>query len=163
MRAKLLQSCLTLCDPGTIACQAPLSMRLGINPGVGCHALLQGIFPTQGLTLHLLHWQAGSLPPEAYGMCPFMAGVFLLLSTPSFRLMYAVHVTGPTLTSLRSRVSLPPLLHALHTCSDHSPLLDLRKRDSLVSQPPVLPSSVHFPHHFQSNFTFLFLSFRLDF
>ena len=38
---------------------------LGKNIGVGCHALLQGIFPTQGLNphlLHLLHWQAGSLP-----------------------------------------------------------------------------------------------------
>ena len=35
------------------------------NTGVGCHALLQGIFPTQGLNpslLGLLHWQAGSLP-----------------------------------------------------------------------------------------------------
>ena len=33
--------------------------------GVGCHALLQGIFPTQGSNLCLfclLHWQAGSLP-----------------------------------------------------------------------------------------------------
>ena len=32
---------------------------------MGCHALLQGIFPTQGLNLHLLcllHWQVGSLP-----------------------------------------------------------------------------------------------------
>ena len=32
-----------------------------------CHALLQGIFPTQGLNLcllRLLHWQAGSLPLE---------------------------------------------------------------------------------------------------
>ena len=37
----------------------------GKNLGVGCHALLQGIFPTQGSNpclLHLLHWQAGSLP-----------------------------------------------------------------------------------------------------
>ena len=33
--------------------------------GVGCRALLQGIFPTQGSNPHLLrilHWQAGSLP-----------------------------------------------------------------------------------------------------
>ena len=33
----------------------------GKNTGVGCHALLQGIFPTQGLNLrllHLCHWQA---------------------------------------------------------------------------------------------------------
>ena len=37
----------------------------GKNTGVGCRALLQGIFPTHGTTLcllHLLHWQAGSLP-----------------------------------------------------------------------------------------------------
>ena len=27
----------------------------GKNPGVGCHSLLQGIFPTQGLNLGLLH------------------------------------------------------------------------------------------------------------
>ena len=26
----------------------------GKNSGVGCHSLLQGIFPTQGLNLHLL-------------------------------------------------------------------------------------------------------------
>ena len=35
----------------------------GKNTGVGCYALLQGIFPTQGLNsgiLLLLHWQAGS-------------------------------------------------------------------------------------------------------
>ena len=34
------------------------------NTGVGCHALLQGTFPTQEMNLHLLlllHWQAGSL------------------------------------------------------------------------------------------------------
>ena len=30
---------------------------------MGCHYLLQGIFPTQGPNPHLLHWQADSLPP----------------------------------------------------------------------------------------------------
>ena len=37
----------------------------GKNTGVGCHFLLQGIFPTQGLNPHLLcllHWQVDSLP-----------------------------------------------------------------------------------------------------
>ena len=33
----------------------------GKNTGVGCHALLQGIFPTQGSNLCLLQWQVGSL------------------------------------------------------------------------------------------------------
>ena len=35
----------------------------GKNTGVGCRALLQGIFPTQGSNprlVCLLHWQAGS-------------------------------------------------------------------------------------------------------
>ena len=37
----------------------------GKTIGVGYHALLQGIFPTQGSNprlLRLLHWQVGSLP-----------------------------------------------------------------------------------------------------
>ena len=37
----------------------------GNNTGVGCHALLQGISPTQGSNpcfLSLLHWQVGPLP-----------------------------------------------------------------------------------------------------
>ena len=37
----------------------------GKNTGAGCHALLQGIFLTQGSNpslLRLLHWQAGSFP-----------------------------------------------------------------------------------------------------
>ena len=37
----------------------------GKNTGVGCHALLQGIFLTEGLNLHflcLLHWHVGSSP-----------------------------------------------------------------------------------------------------
>ena len=33
----------------------------GTNTGVGCHALFQGIFPTQGSNLHRLYWQAGFL------------------------------------------------------------------------------------------------------
>ena len=38
---------------------------LGKNTGMGCHAFLQGIFPTQESNqclLRLLHWQASSLP-----------------------------------------------------------------------------------------------------
>ena len=42
----------------------------GKNSRGGCHVLLQGIFPTQGLNPHLLrllHWQAGSLPLASPG------------------------------------------------------------------------------------------------
>ena len=65
--AKLLQSCATFWDSKD--CGLPGSSVPGGSPGkntkVGCHALLQRIFPTQGSNprlLCLLHWQAGSLP-----------------------------------------------------------------------------------------------------
>ena len=55
--AKSLQSCPTLCDP--VDCSLPGSSVHGDSPGkntgVGCHALLQGIFPTQGSNPCLLH------------------------------------------------------------------------------------------------------------
>ena len=50
------QSCLTLCD--SMDCSPPGSSVHGDSPGnteVGCHALLQGIFPIQGLKPGLPH------------------------------------------------------------------------------------------------------------
>ena len=51
------QSCPTLCDP--MDCRPPGTSVHGDSPGkntgVGCHALLQGIFPTQGLIPGLPH------------------------------------------------------------------------------------------------------------
>ena len=40
---------------------------LGKNSEVDCHALLQGMFPTRGSNLHLLHWQTSSLPTGHLG------------------------------------------------------------------------------------------------
>ena len=48
----------------TLEAITPANINKGKNTGVGCHALLQGIFLTQGLNsslLCLLPWQAGSL------------------------------------------------------------------------------------------------------
>ena len=68
--AKSVQSYLTLCNPmddnpqgSSVHGDSP-----GKNTGLCCHALLQGIFPTQGLNPGLLHQQARSLPlaPLAY-------------------------------------------------------------------------------------------------
>ena len=53
--------------------QAPLSMdSQGKNTRLGCHAFLQGLFPTQGSKLRLLrllYWKASSLslPPPKLG------------------------------------------------------------------------------------------------
>ena len=83
----------------------------GKNPGVGCHFLLQGIFPTQGLNpglLHLLHWQVSSLPlvsPEK----PIMLLVFFF-----FLLLFSVTQSCPTFCNPMD-CSLPgfPVLHHL--------------------------------------------------
>ena len=58
MSAKSLQSCLTL----RLLCSWGSPSK---NTRVGCHFLIQWIFPAQGSSpclLCLLHWQAGSLP-----------------------------------------------------------------------------------------------------
>ena len=53
------QSCLPLCDP--MDSSPPSSSAhgdsLSKNTGLGCHALLQGIFPTQGSNPGLQHWR----------------------------------------------------------------------------------------------------------
>ena len=66
------RSCPSLCNP--MDCSPPGSSVHGDSPGkntgVGCYALLQGIFLTQGLNLHLLHWWVHSLPLEpTLGSC----------------------------------------------------------------------------------------------
>ena len=67
MCAASLQLCLNSVQPYGLLCpwDSP-----GKNTGVGCHALLQGIFLTKGSNqqlLSLLNWQAGSLPLVAAG------------------------------------------------------------------------------------------------
>ena len=56
------QLCLTLCNP--MHCSPPGSSGYGIFQAriLVCYFHLQSIFPTQVLKLHLLHWQANSLP-----------------------------------------------------------------------------------------------------
>ena len=59
VKVLLTQQCRTLWDP--MECSSPGSSLHGIfpgkNTGVGCHFLLQGVFPIQVLNLGLLHWK----------------------------------------------------------------------------------------------------------
>ena len=83
------QSCPALCDtmyPVRLLC--PWASP-GKKTRVGCHALLQGIFSTQGLNpglLCLLYWQVGSLPLVPPGKPPvfvcFVYSFILILFTP---------------------------------------------------------------------------------
>ena len=68
----LLFSCWVMFSPSATPgdCSPPGSSVHGIsnkNTGVGCHFLLQEIFPTQGSNPHLLHWEADSLPVSHHG------------------------------------------------------------------------------------------------
>ena len=95
------QSCLTFCN--SMDCSPSGSSIHGDSPGkntrVGCYDLLKGIFPAQGSSphlLHLLHWQAVSLPlewvfisspedlsnPGIESMSPALAGGFFIPESP---------------------------------------------------------------------------------
>ena len=86
VHTKSLQSCPTLCNP--MDCSPPGSSVHGIlqkkKTGVGCHALVHGIFQTLGLNpclLCLLQWQAGSLPlvpSSKTDFCTFLFFLFFL-------------------------------------------------------------------------------------
>ena len=89
MPAVVLQSCPAFRDSGLqptwLLCPWDTP---GKNTGVGCHALLQEIFPTQGLNpgpLCLLHWQAGSLPlgPPGKPFQLYVPGIFCLPILPT--------------------------------------------------------------------------------
>ena len=60
----------------------------GKNTGVGCHAPLHGIFPTQGSNSHLLcllHWQAGllSVAPPRNSKAFIFLSIFIRISKQS--------------------------------------------------------------------------------
>ena len=59
IKVLVAQSCVILCNP--MDCSSPGLFcpwnSLGKNTGLGCHSLLQGIFPAQGLNLGLLCWR----------------------------------------------------------------------------------------------------------
>ena len=83
MRAcSVTQACPTFCGP--MDCSPPTRLLCpwdspGKKTGVGCPALLQGIFPTQGSNPHLLrllHWQAGSLPLRHLGSLMMSSWVY---------------------------------------------------------------------------------------
>ena len=74
------------------------------NTGVGCHFLLQGIFPTQGSNqylLGLLNWQAGSLPLAALGK-PSVGYIFSFLPCLSLLFFLQLFVSPPQITTLPS-------------------------------------------------------------
>ena len=114
----LAQSCLTLCN--SMDCSPPGSSVHGIfqakNTGAGCHFLLQGIFPTQGLNLGLPH--CGRV---LYHLSPYrgegaqnMSDPFLSSRFPSFPLGLCVTAQGGKYTPIcKTRMTLTYSKHSL--------------------------------------------------
>ena len=68
VKMKLLNRVQLFATPWTVAYQVPPSMGFSRqNTGVGCCFLLQGIFPTQGLNLGLLHCRQTLYCPSHQG------------------------------------------------------------------------------------------------
>ena len=87
----------------------------GKNPGVGCHFLLQGPFPTTGLNPHLLRWQAHSLPLSHHGSpC-----VLFSLPYPHPSLQVAESPPPDSTSQLESSL-LPEALKLIVDCPKHS-------------------------------------------
>ena len=104
---------------------AYLRQNTGKNTGVDCHALLQGIFPTQGLNprlLHLPYRQAGSLPLEPPGkpMCSVTPASNAPSLTPRYPLGPSSHITSSGELSPLSTLLSP---HNLSWKNIHHPRL----------------------------------------
>ena len=85
-KVKLLSCAQLFATPWIVACTkflCPWDFQ-GKSTGVGCHFLLQGIFPTQGSNPGLSHCRQtlyhlshqGS--PEVYGICPLLVILILI-------------------------------------------------------------------------------------
>ena len=97
--AKSLESCPTLCNPMDYSLPGPSvhGDSPGKNTRVGCNALLQGTFLTQGSNpglLCLLHWQVSSLPLSHLGSPGGVLGVDKNSSHVLSRCCYYLHLLG---------------------------------------------------------------------
>ena len=97
----------------------------GKNTGMSCHFLLQGIFLTQELNLHLLHWQADSFPLSHQGSQSmviwaynFQAPWFILISVNYSDLL--CQASFPYSSSVNPNLTQPALLSS--ALSDGTPL-----------------------------------------
>ena len=125
------QSCLALCN--TMDCSPPGSSvhgdSWGKNTGVGCHALFQGIIPTQGsnpglphcrwILYHLSH--QGSRRILEWVACPFSKGT----SRPRNQSGVSC-IAGGFFTSWKFHIRVIILLPSIYYCNN-------RRMDSNIS------------------------------
>ena len=113
----------------------------GKSTGVGCHLLLQGIFPTQGSNLSLLHWvfmKQGETRRILYGLSYQKAGMcqrlfmhFCFCCNKFPPVSYSLHISKGrekliVLLWLKTKTSV--LLHLTNiSCLAHGPVYLLRQ------------------------------------
>ena len=117
LHTKSLQSCPTLYN--SMDCSLPGSSihrdSLGKNTGVGCHALLQGIFPTQGLS-------------------PALADGFFSLAPPIYMCIYVHDSKGSFPLRQKFQSLLLVTILVCLACYNKIPLTEWFKQQKLFSQ-----------------------------
>ena len=88
-------------QPNKLQCPGDFS---GKNTGVGGYFLLQGISPTQGSNLGLLHWQTDSLPSESPSQISYSVPLHISCTFPSHHEAPLSFLTDP----LPSSHAIPP-------------------------------------------------------
>ena len=132
MKVPFVQLCFTLCD--LMDCSLPGSSVLGIlqasNTEVDCHALLQGIFLTQGSNLRLLHCRQILNIATREALLNVMKLSLFMLHSPIF--LWSVVQTQGSLVTRHDQpivfVSQPctlPSLYSVSVSRCFSHLLDL--------------------------------------
>ena len=97
VHAKSLQSCPTLCDP--MDCSLPGSSAHGILQARILKWVAMSFFLTQGSNLHLLHWQADSLPQSHLGSPQPTIGLHKCHFQDGRPLLAVFCLGSPTITS----------------------------------------------------------------
>ena len=141
--------------PWTAAHQAPLSTREspGKNTGVGCHALLQRIFPTQGSKPGLLHCRWILYCLSHRGLCYRMWLFYRMNTWPESQTEVKVSLAVPSASSLFFHFTKFPY-------QKHTPYILQKQRHSsccllplgglhmcvrsMILQQPVRPGCIHF-------------------
>ena len=126
--------------PWTVAHQAPLSRGFsGQNTGVGCHALLQGIFPTQESKPGLLHCRRILYQLSYQGSPKSLSRVRLFVTPWSAALQAPLSMGILNKTRILEWAAMPP--------PGDLPNLGIKLRpsallaDSLPSEPPGKPTN----------------------
>ena len=135
----------------------------GKNTGVGCHFLLQGIFPTQGSYVYLcilclLHWQMGFLRPVPPGN-PHMMSTFYLFRFNSMCLMIKEKMErgGKKPPNLKlSRQFQPDILLNVHEYFRVHCKMRMWIFIGLASNGPLKAWTFHCPKYNSRNLTYTF-------